>query len=227
MFSPYLFDCTTFAPACVPNWSAWASIVSAISAAAAAWAAWAAWKGASAAERAAKIALEIDQKAALRRREREDRDAAPISIALQHELENLAGLVDGFPEILRSVGDDPAQLLAAMAQARDHIQAPILERAFLQLGCFDADTARQLGVTLTMVQALRSSLSPGDIDSLDPSKNGGVDIRPQVVEAVRMAFGRLAPRALRPIDIAIRLLASRNGIPALDIEALRRREQAE
>lgn len=227
MFRPYLLDCTTFAPACVPNWSACASIVSAIGAVAAALAAWAAWKGASAAERAASIALQIDENAALRQREREDRDAAPISIALQRELENVVGLLSEFPEVLRDVGDDPAELLAAMAQTRDRIQAPLLERAFLQLGCFDAETAKQLGIALTMVQALQHSLSPGDVVSLEPPRNDGVDIRPIVLKAARASFERLSPGAVRQINSAITRLSDRNRIQPQDIEAIRRREQAD
>lgn len=89
---------------------------------------------------------------------RDLRDAVPLAVAIQYEVFYAGGLCETLTEMRDRKKALPEALMLFLLNRKDLFAVPILAKHIGDLGCFDEDTGRLLGKTLTAAQMLRATI---------------------------------------------------------------------
>ena len=108
--------------------------------------------------RANSSALEIDKNNAIRIELREKRDAVPLAVAIQHEIQRALGFVDTIALVRRQHANAPIDACKEMAANRERAMTSTLAENISELGCFDADTGKKVAGALTMSRIIYDTL---------------------------------------------------------------------
>jgi len=192
-----VFFCQAWFSDCVVNWTAVAGIANLIAAAITVLAVFAAVYS-------VRAALRIDRNQAARLEQREKRDAIPLAAAIGAEILRARVAAGALVEKCQASPSDAWDTIKMAQWCAPRTEAPILERALLSLGCFDAPTAIVIATCATTISELHSFLDNPNFPKL-------VQQRPdrwpdEIAEGLLSDLVRLSNKTIRDADLALKLI---------------------
>ena len=110
-----------------------------------------------------KASREIDKNNAARVRDRERRDAIPLALAIQSEIQRAVGFGEGIEELVATMpAEKAADLCKELRADRERVLTSILRDNVNKLGCMDAETGKAAAGALTMSDIMYRQLRMSD-----------------------------------------------------------------